>query len=818
MINLFAFTPKDQSLCYLQRVFGSMNGAIPSPPDGCGNSIDTSTINLLGAMFQTFNTVILAVGALIVVYITVIGVMATAHEGKFMGEKWNGLWTPLRTVVGIASLVPFGSGYSAIQIILMWVIVQGIGAADTLWSTTLGALDVLGSPFAKPTLSSMDANQQLTYLFQALVCDATAKETRQDPTNITGGGYYCSATGGGDYCKSVPEITTKTNTVSFGPAGACGTLTYCNFKTECATDANSLKCLTCQAQIAALQYIVPTLANTAKVFEDADYTYRQFYALSYSQDSNPAWQWIYRYCSDKNIPQDQCCIKSQTATSQTCQSGGTGNFPDPNSSGQSQNPSEEAVKLLYFPYAVQPTIGGSFISTATNYYITLISQAINTYMSAKGQKGNINADLELARVNGWILAGSYYYTIGKINSTNLEDAMPKLEMPPKDISAGTLNAFRNNHSAALILAGVAANAGTSTAPGGGDGGDGKVVRLRGSSAPLVGDMMDKIVGAMNDIANAFTPPSSPNQTQDINPISQLQTAGYTMLMIAQLIFTVFMVFTFVLGVMGNISVFVLGTGAENPVGGASMLIYFVVVPLIFALLGLLIFLGGLLGIYVPLIPFIVFTTGVIGWFLATVETMVAGPLVALGILSPSQHGHELLGKAEHALALIFNVFLRPSLMIFGLMAAMMLANVVISLINWAFWNPVFTGVMGLGSSNNLIGYAAATQASINNPLAFVIFLTAYVVFVLAALNKCFSAIHLIPTQVMTWIGSQGAPGGAGDAGEMLGEIKSGTGSAASRGTSAMGAIREKGVAMAGEIQKKKKGEKDVDLGTGGETK
>src|SRR3990167_2103914 len=137
--------------------------------------------------------------------------------------------------------------------------------------------------------------------------------------------------------------------------------------------------------------------------------------------------------------------------------------------------------------------------------------------------------------------------------------------------------------------------------------------------------------------------------------------------------------------IGFISLFAIGTGGVNPIGPAATFLYLVLAPPLLGFLGLLIAYGALLGVYIPLIPYVIFTFGVIGWMTSVIEAMVAGPLVALGILSPSGQ-HELLGKAEPALMLIFNIFLRPELMVFGLIFAMLLASVLVSLVNDTFWN------------------------------------------------------------------------------------------------------------------------------------
>src|SRR5579864_2112891 len=126
LTNLFGIALNDQSVYYLGRVFGNVGTVLP----GTGPA-------LMGAMFKTFNTAVLSMGAILVTYTTGAGIILTAHEGDFLGKDFHSLWLPLRTVTGIAALAPTSTGYSAIQIFMMWVILQGVGAADVLWGTVL---------------------------------------------------------------------------------------------------------------------------------------------------------------------------------------------------------------------------------------------------------------------------------------------------------------------------------------------------------------------------------------------------------------------------------------------------------------------------------------------------------------------------------------------------------------------------------------------------------------------------------------------------------------------------------------------------------
>lgn len=750
MINLFQSAPNDKSLEYLIDIFGPMNGVISG--SGGGSSV---SITLLGTMFKTFNSVILAVGVLIVVYVTIVGVMKTAHEGEPMGRHWSNLWIPIRMVLGIAALVPTGSGYCALQIVMMWVIVQGVGAADTLWNTVLGYVNVVGSPYGQVTIPSVGVYNSLNGLFQALTVEATAKISAKDPSNLTNGGYYCTGNKAGFCTGGLLSISSDQNktTYSVGPGGAAGVLTYCNQASLCSGNkSGSLECIACKAQVAALNDIIPVLAQIAAQFAQADYDYRDFYYNSSTQSAKANWSWIYNYCSAQSpaIPQSQCCVPSISPL-QTCKAGNPGvpgnpNFPNPNNNNYPQSPSDEAVKNLYWPYAMQPVVGGNvdFINTSVTYYTNLLGQAVSTYIIAQGQNTqSLSGDLEDAAKVGWIFAGAYYYTIASRNNENLAASMPTLTMVvnnPDVEESHPLNDYRNNFSAAATLEAVASNQAGSF-----------------SGTPKIAQLGGAFDSANQTASQTFT--SNASGSSGSNPLSALQITGAVLLAVVMILFPVLMVISFALGVAGNVSWLTLGTGLpKNPIGAGFIMLYFFLVPMMFGFMGILVTLGATLGIYVPLIPYIIFTFGAIGWFLMVMEAMVAAPLVALSMLYPS--GEELLGKAQGALIYLFDVFLRPSLMVFGLIAAMLLATVVVEMINYAFWSTVLQGI------------APGDGAAMANPLQLVIYLSAYVSLLVIALNKCFEAIYIIPQGVLKWVGGQGASHGE-MAGAAVGAVKGG---------------------------------------------
>lgn len=130
--DAMSFTPTtgDYSIIYLGNIFGSVDGVL----HGTGSQI-------MGTMLAVFNSAVLALGGIIIMYIIIVSTMNTAHEGEMLGHKWSSIWVPIRTVIGLALLIPKTSGYCLMQIFVMWVVVQGVGVADKIWTAALNYLN-----------------------------------------------------------------------------------------------------------------------------------------------------------------------------------------------------------------------------------------------------------------------------------------------------------------------------------------------------------------------------------------------------------------------------------------------------------------------------------------------------------------------------------------------------------------------------------------------------------------------------------------------------------------------------------------------------
>lgn len=144
----FAPPASDLSVVFLGNLFGVVDGVL----HGTGSQI-------MGNMFGVFNSAVLALGGIIIMYTLMVSTMNTAHEGQMLGQKWSSIWIPLRSTFGLALLIPKASGYCMMQVFFMWVIVQGVGAADKIWEAALSYLNrggVIIQAQSDPTKSLTD--------------------------------------------------------------------------------------------------------------------------------------------------------------------------------------------------------------------------------------------------------------------------------------------------------------------------------------------------------------------------------------------------------------------------------------------------------------------------------------------------------------------------------------------------------------------------------------------------------------------------------------------------------------------------------------
>lgn len=718
--GVFTVIPTDQSQKYLGMVFGGSVGAISL---GGG---DNPTLSL---MFERFNFIIVTIGAVVLAYVGVMTTINTAREGEAMGKKIS-LWVPLRAFSGMLLMVPGPTtGYSVVQMTVMWIVLNGVGAANAVWNVVLGQLaqnvSAVGGLTLELTPSSL--NNVTQSVLQSSACMYAINSYMPE----------LSANAGPLQNQNV-SVYTVVNAPTPAPSGT---------QPSTITQTSNV-----YVGVQGAAFPIDRLCGIYTV------------TTSLSQGSTTS---TFNYAT----VQQRLAIKTAGLLAMF-------SAIDP------------AAQLLANPSGTYTTPDPGYVNASGQAYISQISQLATGVSAAPGSNAQsweagtapvnpITGDYTTLKSYGWIHAGSYYFTMVKATGAAMDPETTASATLP---SGGTIPTQTNLISNALSPAGSlwpTNNQGTSA-----------LGNILASSAPYFevlkmntalqhaysywttdqltpppptqgiavtttstgNDVLDIIVNGIKDkiqtpilnyIQSITAGTASGIGTQSGDPLVSLGEFGGILMLAAELMTFVSIVASFIA------SLAVSSVSCLNPLPWAVNVIFLQIIPLIYGIAIILWTLGATIGIYLPLVPYIVFTMTAFGWIIQVIEAVVAAPIIALGLVHPS--GGEELGKIGAALPILANVFLRPTLMIFGFVLGASLLRAGIAFVNFGFIPAIQEG--------------AAT--SIFSILAV---LGMYVGIMTALINKSFSLIYLLPNQIMRWMGGQAEGGGPE---EMVKEAKGG---------------------------------------------
>lgn len=131
-----------------------------------------------GPISDVFLAGILAFGGILAGYTMLAGTLHTANDGEMLGKKWSSLWIPIRTTLGVSMIMPIKGGFCAIQLIVVWLAVQGVGLADQTWNA------FVENPLKGSVLPQPIIDRQVSVLYQTAVsgyaCIAAIKKDQAD--------------------------------------------------------------------------------------------------------------------------------------------------------------------------------------------------------------------------------------------------------------------------------------------------------------------------------------------------------------------------------------------------------------------------------------------------------------------------------------------------------------------------------------------------------------------------------------------------------------------------------------------------------------
>ncbi len=213
----FTTSPTDKSVEYLGDLFGMVGNVLV----GGGNS-------LLASLFGIFNTTVLSLGGVVLMYTTVMSTINTAHEGEVMGKKWSSIWIPIKSAASVSLLLPTSNGYSLIQVMVMSIVLQSINAANQLWDRTIDfvltgqSINKIEAPadISNSSTSTVQKNF-IESLFKSTVCVSMLNDVEKHRNLINHDFAQCYQNGNSISCgvqgsSSKASICGKYNPVTSG--------------------------------------------------------------------------------------------------------------------------------------------------------------------------------------------------------------------------------------------------------------------------------------------------------------------------------------------------------------------------------------------------------------------------------------------------------------------------------------------------------------------------------------------------------------------------------------------------------------------------
>ncbi|WP_175888239.1 DotA/TraY family protein [Burkholderia contaminans] len=626
--NLFDPAPNSTALEVVNALFPSIVNGGADP--------------FAGIMLQ-WNGMVLIICGILAAYTILATTVSTAHDGKFMGKNFHPVWLPIRYGVATGLVLPVKAGYCTIQMLVIWLVIQGIGLADNVWATYTSSTNITKSVSAGITRPE---TRVFTYkLLETLTCESVVskitKYPKADLLGFQGSSFGMTKTPGAIF--TVYSWGDK-NEIGGFKNDSCGSITVKNWS-------------------------VPAVQTSG-------ITPNYFFNVGQSIDRM-------KEINKEHQAQVANLITSLQPYADKIANGQMVSFKEIDSLS---NQYEEAVRL----------------------------KAADTIQSMDAfQNFSQNASR-----NGFFTAGAFYVPISFMADMVQRSVADVPNASGPGAMTNSLTA-ENWAQAQLVLKQILDQAdlmittrttfGVTSATGG-DKGWLETIKDTVLSGLDLTKLVDK---AFSDITNFVVDDGE-------NPLMAMRRMGNWLLGIAG-------------GAYATLTGLTVSIGNAPGIGSAlSLAVVMFVTPVLLA--------GFLLSYVFPLMPFFIWIGAVTAWVLLVVEAVVAAPLWAMMHMTPQ--GHDVMGSASAGYRLVTSLLLRPVLMVFGLIAALTMTQVVGDVLN-KLWAGVF--LLSQTDSGLLIKIFGCLVAA---PILYGAMMFTFT-------KKMFDVITHLPDELLNWIGGGG---------------------------------------------------------------
>lgn len=741
----------------------------------------------LAAAFMAFISALFFLATMQVAWHTISGIVATAQEGKVLGQRWHQVWAPVRVVTGVGFLAPAFNGFCVAQILVLYLMAFGGQLANILWSPYVDTITsgIAAGATDDSTVTDLfgnlvSTNEIVHDVFKHELCFQTVKQNYQR-RGYSGGALPQDPTWKEEWTTTIATPVLSSLWSLFG--GGSGSDSAAPSKT---TSLMGIPLLKSTLSGQTLNYgpicgsvTVPTIASGASTTGGTN---------------NPDLDAITTFSAARKNAVDQ--VRNDVKDLATKAGQSYQNYQAATASGSSTSGPYFSVEQVPAQNNGSSVSGGSlqeattaFEKARTDYNDTMTKAAVDLVkrnsVQGSGQSSMLDTFKQQAKDGGWATAGLYYMTLSRIQGSLFTAASEKPQMADPNIQAADEQLrpilegnAANNVPGALTQFDQWWNDNITPLSGAAAGKFDPNGAAAGLTTPKDTSLFAKLM-SLFDVKTLGTTVRAWSLINPLNAMGELTLLGHKIISSAMLLFAGYLAaaaggaaLSFGVGTAANIAT----AGMASTILGAFLTpITAFFVLLITMLLGF----GIVLAYVIPMIPYIMVLFFIVGMLTLLAEALIAAPLWAF--FHCRMDGQEFVDQVQRPGYMIaFNLLLRPSLMLLGLFMSFFIHGALTWFLSVTFGPAVAGATAGFGSG----------------PIAFVVLLGIFAFLNFQIAIRSFQLITQVPDRVTRWFGYGGEHLGESEHGHQAGNVVAGVVSARSgellRGAGAAGALRRPG--------------------------
>lgn len=660
-------------------------------------------------LFQFYSIGLLVVAVIITCYFIFAVVVETAQTGVPFGKRYKHTWAPLRFVVALGLLIPVGYGLNSAQWITLYSAKLGSDFATTGWvkyNETMGQAFLENTEERVGTPKVPNIKPLTGFMAVALACKTTYEHL--NPMNSPVSSRDIQA-----------YVISESNSTTIGAPPTLG------------------------------GYSLP---NDVVTRRDLLIRFGIYDPEKFTNEKGK----VHSYCGDLTIHFSDVKEEGSRAIQESylklVENIWNGSY------GIKLNASRLAMEKIPNPLSLgdyDPSYRGTAINEINKY----ISDEIDKAVTLMGQSATWQKDEAGIRERGWGGAGIWYNKIAQLNGALVTavNSTPQARAMPFVMENVKAKSLQQNREGVDMFGGrmaggyeiqISNTEEKEIAPAL------AAVYESWSKDPSFGDLSNQTQITGNFFIDAINVIFGTQglfamcQNTDVHPLAQLSQLG------KGLVEASIRNLAIGIGLSGLAIIPVQGLGA---ISGAAA-------SILMSVAGITIIMGFLLYYVLPFMPFLYFFFAVGGWIKGLFEAMVGVPLWALAFLRIDGEG--LPGDAGMTgFYLILEIFLRPIMIIFGLLASIVIFAAMVKILNEVFYlvvqnvsghDPNSTAMCGAGNSggSSMDGGSPRTGMDFfRGPVDELFFTILYAIVVYMIGMSCFKLIDLVPNNILRYMGA-----------------------------------------------------------------